>query len=142
MMEDRDVPWRSREKKVEEGKWPGEAMENMHQDKGIFSFFNSTKVFCERVYMCLNEGGQKSKLHGLTKQMALQEREEREKQGNGVAAQGRKWWRKWFERVIRSRKSKRKEREVLQREEGVCSQGLEKEQPQGGHVEDWKTVEE
>lgn len=80
--------------------------------------------------MCLNEGGQKLKLHGLTKQMALQEREEREKQGNGVAAQGRKWWRKWFELVIRSRESKRKEREVLQREEGVCSQGLEKEQPQ------------
>ena len=28
-------------------------------------FFNSTKVFRERTYMCLNEGQQKSKLHGL-----------------------------------------------------------------------------
>lgn len=54
-----------------------EVMENMHQEKGIF--FNLTKVFCERTYMCLNEGGQKWKLQGLTKQMALQEREVRDK---------------------------------------------------------------
>lgn len=59
-----------------------EVMENMHQEKGIF--FNLTKVFCARTYMCLNEGGQKWKLHGLTKQMAPRERGEREKQGNGV----------------------------------------------------------